>query len=150
MSAWRSPWSACAVSFPLAPEHPHRPHRTLLTYVSSLCCLNIPVFFVSSTSFIRSDDPRIFVRHGRHIFTSIQPPRRPYFHHSSRFALSQLPPVYYGTPYISRKTHASHFSRTNHSVPLLPTRSDHIYPLRSKPEECGPRGEILLPFFGCL
>jgi len=130
-----------------------RSHRTLLlTLCLSPCCFDIPFFPVSSTPFIRSDDPRMFVWHGCHtILTSIQPSHRQYCHYRSRSAFFSSSPVYFGTQYISRKPTRLIFSHAQVirylSFPPAPTIFIHPDP---KPEQWGsPREKFLPPPFGC-
>lgn len=95
-------------------------------------------FFRLIDPFIRSDDSRIFVRHDRTQSSRPYNHLADHFHHSSRFTSFSPPPVYYGTLYISRKSHASHFF-THKSLGTPPSRArpDDIYPLRSEPGEHG-------------
>lgn len=99
----------------------------------------------SSIPFIRSDDSRIFLRPGLVIShaPTHTPSRRPYFNRPSWF--TPFRPRQFTTTfctYSENPTHASHF--LTHKSP------DHIYPLQSKLEECGPLREKFLPLFGCL
>jgi len=109
-------------------------------------------FLVSSTPFIRSDDPRMFVRRGcRTIFMSIQPSHRQYCHHRSRSAFFSSSPVHFGTQYISRKPTRLIFSHTQVirylSFPLAPTIFIHSQTRTMRFSQ----GEVpLLPLFGCL
>jgi len=110
-------------------------------------------FFVSSTSFIQFEDPRMFVWHGCHTtFMSIQPSHRQYCHHRSRSASFSSSPVYFGTRYISRKPTRLIFSHTQVirylSFPLASTIFIHSDP---KPEQCGSfREKSLSPFLVVL
>ena len=98
---------------------------------------------VSSTPFIRSDGPRMFVRHGvTQPFMSIQSSHRPYCHHLRRFAFFSSSPVYFGTRYISRKTHHLIFSHTQVTwYPSFPFAPTIFIPSGPKPEQCGSLGE---------
>lgn len=86
---------------------------------------------VSSTPFIRSDDLRMFVRHGcphnLHVHTTISPAILP---PSQSVCLFLIVAGSLRHSVHIQKTHASHFlTRTSHPVPLLPTLPNHIYPL---------------------
>lgn len=129
----------------------HRSYRTLLlTYVSSPRCLNISVFLVSSTRFIRSDDSGIFVRLAR------PQPSRPYNTPAGHISITPVgSPLFRSLRFTTVLCTYSEnpirliSSRTSHSVP--PSRSpDPIYPPDSNLDECGLPHEKSSPLFGCF